>query len=469
MKKRQKNKLLYTLITSFILTFTMLTTDAVANSEDISSENIDLVILFDEGTIDENVKDIITNSGGEIVREFPELGGIEVECTSDLITTIQSQDSVQSLAPNHVIKLSDEKTEKFVEPEGDSNIASADLYEEHQWDIKRVTNNGESFNLESGNHDVVVGIIDTGLDTTHPDLVNNFLGGKNLVPANFKNDSDETGDVNDIEDRLGHGTNIAGTIAANGRTKGVAPNIGFKSYRIFNQYEETNATICASAIMAATNDGVKVINLSISCYELKGKCYWTDPKTGIEYKQNDMAEYSLFKRAIKYAINNGVIVVAAAGNESQDCANRKELTKYLNKLYGKYGFKYDGLTYQAPATVKGVITVAATDKEDKLALYSNYGEDFIDISAPGGYISETSNINDMCFTTDIYSGYTFTQGTSLATPKVSAVAALIICKDKNLTPKEVGKKIYKTADKLDDNNTSKYYGAGMVNAYNAMQ
>lgn len=462
--KNSKKKLVYILSTLLISISIMLTTNITANAADLKTKNIDLVILFNDNAIDENVKNLITNSGGKIVEEFPKLGGIEVECTADLIPIIKSEDSVQSLAPNHVIKLSDNETKEITESEDYSNNSYSDLYEKYQWDIKRVTNNGKSFNLESGNHDVVVGIIDSGVDKTHPDLINNFLGGKNIVPAKFKDDLSETGDLDDVTDRLGHGTNVAGIIAANGKTKGVAPNIGFKSYRIFNQNGETNATICTEAIMAATDDGVKVINLSIGSYDLKGKCYWTDPKTGIQYKLgSDMAEYSLFKRAIKYAINKGVTVVAAAGNESQDCANRKDLTNYLNDLYGDDGFRYDGLTYQAPGTVKGVITVSGTSKDDKLASYSNYGKDFIDISAPGG------DINDMCFTTDIDSRYTFTEGTSIAAPKVSAVAALIICKDKNLTPKEVGKKIYKTADKLDNDNSDKYYGAGIVNAYNAIK
>lgn len=216
---------------------------------------------------------------------------------------------------------------------------------------------------------LIVGIIDSGIDTACPDLVNNFLGGENLIPANFEGDSSETGDKDDITDTLGHGTKVAGIIAANGRIKGVAPNIGFRSYRAFSKNGDTNATICSSAIMDAVNDGVKVINLSISSYDLKGKCYWTDPDTGIIYKLgDDMAEYSLLKRAIKYAVKNGVTVVAAAGNESLDCSNGKYLTKYLNDQYSVEGYKYVGLTYEAPGDIKDVITVSATGKDDKLAL-----------------------------------------------------------------------------------------------------
>ncbi|OOM16708.1 S8 family peptidase [Clostridium saccharobutylicum] len=470
MKNRYKNKLICILITVIISSFTIPITNITANAADINSKDIDLVILFDDNSIDKNVEKIITNSGGKIVEEFPELGGIEVKCSSDLIPVIKSEDSVKSLAPNHVIKLSNEKTIKFEKLNNNSNNVSDDLYESYQWDIKRVTNNGNSFNLESGNHDVIVGIIDSGVDTTHPDLINNFLGGENLVPPNFKDDSSETGDSDDVADRLGHGTNIAGIIAANGRIKGVAPNIGFKSYRIFNKNEETTATIVSSAIIKATDDHVKVINLSIEGYDLKGKCYWTNPSTRIKYDLgNDTAEYSLYKRAIQYAIKNGVTVVSAAGNQGLNCSNKKKLTEYLNDKYSNEGFKYTGITYEVPGSIQGVITVSATSKNDKVASYSNYGEDFIDISAPGGDFSNINEEDSLCLTTAIDGEYTFTAGTSIAAPKVSAVAALIICQHKGISPKLVERKICGTADTLGVDSLSKYYGDGMVNAYNAIQ
>lgn len=469
MKNRQKSKLLYLLITLFIFTSTLLM-PIPANAIDISTEKMDLVILFDDNNIDKSVEDIVINSGGEIINEFPDLGGIEVKCSADLIPIIKSIDNVQSLAPNTVIKLSNEKVAEFLESEDESNNIADNLYEKYQWDIKRVTNMGKSFNLESGNHDVVVGIIDSGVDVNHPDLVENFLGGENLVPEGFNNDNSETGNPNDVDDRFGHGTNVAGIIAANGRTKGVAPNIGFKSYRIFNKNEETTAAIVSSAIIKATDDNVKVINLSIEGYDLKGKCYWTSPKTGIKYDLgSDIAEYSLYKRAIEYAIKNGVTVVSAAGNQSLDCSNKKKLTEYLNDKYSDEGFKYSGITYEIPGSIKGAITVSATSKEDKIASYSNYGKDFIDVSAPGGDTSETHDSNDMCLTTAIDSKYTFTEGTSIAAPKVSAVAALIICKNKGIKPKIVERKICRTADTLGVDSLNEYYGDGMVNAYNALQ
>ena len=128
MKNRQKSKLLYLLITLFIFTSTLLT-PIPANAIDISTEKMDLVIVFDDNNIDKSVEDIVTNSWGEIINEFPDLGGIEVKCSADLIPIIKSIDTVQSLAPNTVIKLSNEKVAEFLESEDESNNIADNLYE----------------------------------------------------------------------------------------------------------------------------------------------------------------------------------------------------------------------------------------------------------------------------------------------------------------------------------------------------
>lgn len=92
----------------------------------------------------------------------------------------------------------------------------------------------------------------------------------------------------------------------------------------------------------------------------------------------------------------------------------------------------------------------------------------IDISAPGGNSEDESDLKNMCLSTYINGKYMFVKGTSFSTPKVSAVAALLLCQNNKLTPKEIKEKICTTADKLYDNSLPKYYGAGMLNAYNSL-
>ena len=273
--------------------------------------------------------------------------------------------------------------------------------------------------------------------------------------------------MNDVEDRFGHGTRVAGQIAANGRIKGIAPNIGFKSYRVFNKNGETTASICADAIINAVTDGTKVINLSFGGYYLDGKCIWTDCKTGKEYDLGDnMADYSLLERAIKFALKNNVIVVSAAGNEGLDCSDNEKLAEYFTDLYKEQGFRYNGAMYEEPGSFEGVINVSAIDKQNKIAPYSNYGQGFIDITAPSGVIMGKFDIKDLCLTTSMNDGYCFDTGTSYSAPKVAAVAALLISRNNNIKYDEVVQKLYNNADKLTE---SKYYGSGILNAYNSLK
>jgi subtilisin family serine protease len=421
------------------LSTTLLNSNVYAQNIDTNS-NAKLIITYKNNNIDRNVEKFVTNSGGQVILEMPELGFTEVKCSPNLIPSIQTYSNVESISPDTIIKLQQTK-QIDIDNYSKIDIKKADLFNQYQWDIKEVTDSEKSFKLQTGNHNVIVGIIDTGVDENHPDLKANFLVGKNFVPANFENDSTETGNPDDIEDRVGHGTHIAG----NGRIMGVAPNTAFKSYRVFDSVGDTSSSIISSAIVQATKDKVKVINLSVEGYDLKGKCYWTDPSTGTVYDLgNDMSDYLLYKKAIKYAVNHGVTVVTAAGNASLDCSNGKNITDYLNEQYGSQGFKYVGVGIEVPGEVSGVINVSATSKTDTLALYSNYGKGVVDIAAPGGDLNITDDnsidLLTMCFSTYLNNSYTYMDGTSMAAPKVSAIAALIISEYGNIKPKDVAKK-----------------------------
>ena len=98
------------------------------------------------------------------------------------------------------------------------------IYDPWRWDIDQVTNDGKSFSIEEGNHNVKVGIIDSGIDFNHPDLKGNIISrGKSFVDG-----------VTDTHDYTAHGTMVAGTIAANGNIKGVAPKVGLVPYKVFH-------------------------------------------------------------------------------------------------------------------------------------------------------------------------------------------------------------------------------------------
>ncbi|WP_125152328.1 S8 family peptidase [Clostridium rectalis] len=472
MKKRKILKKSCSFLFAILVFSSLFLVNKVQASKMGSHSEIHLIILFNDDRIDTNVNKFIEKSGGAILNTLSQVGGIEVKCEAKLIPEIKSYNTVKALVPNHNVKIPKERTIKFRESrrsKRSSEYQEGDLYKLYQWDIKKVTNNGKSFELGTGSHDVVIAILDSGIDKNHADLKNNLLGGENFIPKNFNGNKTETGEPEDIEDRLGHGTYISGSIAGNGRIKGVAPDIGFKSYRVFDSNGQTNATIVCSAIIKATDDGANVINLSMAGYDIKGKCYWTDPETGIRYDLgDDMAEYELYKRSIEYAVNHNVSVVTASGNDGLDCTDGELLTEFLNKRDKEDGFEYEGVTCEIPGGIDGVINVSATGRNDIIAEYSNYGDGFIHVSAPGGDYSERESIYDMCLSTGIGNSYMFEEGTSIAAPKVSAIAGLMLSKDKTLTPKEIEKKICEKADKLNGNRLKEFYGAGLVNAYNIL-
>lgn len=451
---------------------------------------VKMTVVLKNDNIPEHLKTTIFKNGGQVISELTQVGALEIKGPATLIPLLQLEDSVHAvssaikipLAETNVVPFDKSKhmrtfTDKMSVEKKDSTRPAVEdnfpVYHHYfQWDIKRVTNNGESYKVQKGNHDVIVGIIDTGVDINHPDLQKNLLGGRNYVPAGGidGNDSTETGDPGDYSDRNGHGTHVAGTIAGNGMIYGVAPEAGFRAYRVFGAEGEASSATIAKAIIGAVDDNVDVISMSVGGFSIKGQTWWNDTNTGKTYKLgNDVADYVLYKRSLKYAADHGVIVVAASGNDNLNVTNKSDVTKFLNKEYGPQGYKFVGAGFEVPGSIPGVITVSATGPEDIRASYSNYGAGFVDVTAPGGDFERQPNsswFEDMNFSAYKNQGYAWMAGTSMATPKVSAVAALIIAQEGKMSPDKLAKKIKETADDIGKQKTDRFFGNGMVQAPN---
>jgi lantibiotic leader peptide-processing serine protease len=462
--------------------------------------NIHLTVVFKGNQLPIDVNNIIEKSKGKILRNFPNIGAVEIFGSAELINTLKKNTSIQAVSPTIVrslpkvkkVDFNPQDVQKYLKSQTDSEdrstlkINNNDpqirdpfnpfpddfplLHHVYQWDIKRVTNFGESYKMEKGNHNVVVGIIDTGVDKDHPDLVNNLIGGRNYVPAGGINGNDpsETGDENDFEDRNGHGSHVAGTIAGKGAILGVAPEVGFKAYRVFGSEGGASTATIADAIIGATNDGVDVISMSLGGYNVLGQIMWTDPATGTTYKLgNEVADFLLYKRAVKYATDHGVTVVAAAGNDNLNVTNKSAVTDFLNNELGSQGYKFIGAGFETPGTMPGVITVSATGPDDQKASYSNYGAGFVDVTAPGGdgeRYPDWTWYEDLTLSTYMEDSYIFMAGTSMATPKVSAVAALIIAQEGKMSPDKVAQRIKETTEEVGNQGKDIYFGSGMVQA-----
>lgn len=460
-----------------------------ANAAD-SPKDVKFTVVFNNEELPKDVVSLIEEMGGKIVYSIPKIGVVQVQAPASFGIAALENASIQAATPSLPARI---PTVNLQQVDTSSIMDSAELYNLYQWDIKRVTNDGASFELGTGSHDVVVGIIDSGVDTDHPDLEGNLLGGKNFVPAGGFSGRDltETDDPDDIQDRYGHGTHVAGAIAGKGAILGVAPDVGFKAYRVFDALGGGDTAWVINALVAAADDQVDVISLSLEGIFTKGQVWFTDPATGEKIKLgNDVAEYLAFQRAAKYAHKKGSLIVAAAGNSALNGSNKKSIIDYANSLYGGFGYTFKGAGFIAPASFPNVIAVSATGPDDQLALYSNYGSGFIDVAAPGGdirYFTEETGLaaGESCISSvpiiellqneegnvsyvDHGPSYAFSVGTSMAAPKVSAVAALIISKYGKMKPSQLKKLIIQSTDDLGQTGYDAYYGHGLVNAYKAL-
>jgi lantibiotic leader peptide-processing serine protease len=394
---------------------------------DPSSETKSLEI---QKLVNEKFQNIFEESGED---ESIQVGDIQIESVSSTLTKSQA------------LSTTDQEEDQ--------------TYKMWNWDIEAVTENGASRELEEGNQSVRVGIIDSGIDFNHPDLKDNIVSpGKSFIEG-----------VTDTQDYLGHGTMVAGTIAANGNIVGIAPRIGIVPYKVFHTGGAESSDVI-EAIIAATDDDMDVINLSLGTYK---------SIKNIEEK----AVYIAYERAIKYAVKENTFVVASSGTESVglDIFNPHVLAELR-------GFSGDA-QYHMPGGLKDVYTVAATNKDGLLADYSNYGKN-VSIGAPGGDYGPRVNeglldVRYMTLTTyptnlpqsitSMYAGfdkgYEFMIGTSLAAPKVSATAALVIAEyEEKFGEKPKVKDIRKILDSGAVDADSKHkFGAGIVNAYESLK
>jgi len=292
--------------------------------------------------------------------------------------------------------------------QGNIQMTPNDPLYSQQWGMRMIGAN-KTWDVNKGVKEVIVAVIDSGVDYNHEDLA---AVKKNLGYDFVNND-------NDPMDDNGHGTHVSGIITAtmnNGKgVVGVAPNITVMPVKVCNSGGSCWETDISDGIRWAVDHGAKILSISLGG-SLPSK------------KTSD---------ATRYAVSKGAIVIAAAGNSG------KEAPSY-------------------PGAYPWVIAVGAIDSTGKRASYSQYGS-FLDIVAPGSNIISTvpKGTCELCDPT----GYLSLSGTSMATPHVSGVAALYWSNNMSLTNKQVAIMLVKSADDLGTAGWDKYYGYGRVDAY----
>jgi thermitase len=311
------------------------------------------------------------------------------------------------------------------------DVPNDTYYAVNQWSLPKIhlspIGSGNSgWDITTGESSVKVAVIDTGVNYTHEDLVGRV--------ASFEGYNYVSMDADPMDDE-GHGTHCAGIIgAAANNGKGIAGvdwHCTIVPIKVLDSSGSGYDSDIISGINLAIQDAVKVISMSLG---------------GTGGNNHDP-----FAIAVSNAVAANIVVVCAAGNDGTQ-------------------------TKEYPAAYPGAFSVAATGINDEIASYSNYGT-WVDISAPGG---DGADYHDWIFSTYPFDnatppnftnyGYAWAAGTSMATPHVAGLAALLRAKYPALTAEAVVSLIERTADKIDPENPgySGLLGAGRINAFNAL-
>lgn len=355
------------------------------------------IVVFQPYFVNEAAKDeLITRTGGIKIKNLDLINARAVY--------LPSRAAAETLAKQPGILRVDDDVEVFAL--GKTPLPPPP--EQLTWNIQRIKAD-QVWEISTADP-IKVGIIDTGIQLNHPDLAANIKGGYNAInPIKSPNDDN------------GHGTHVAGIVAAVDNeigVIGVGPNIDLYAYKVLNRNGSGFLSDVIEGIDKAVTDGMQVINMSLGT------------NSNIES----------FHDAIRRANQAGIVIVAAAGNSF-------------------------GGAVSYPAAYPEVIAVSATDSDDKIASFSSVGPE-VDLTSPGVNIYST------------YKGSTYRSlsGTSMASPHVAGVAALLLTQttkcdtdsDGACSPDEVQTRLEATAKDLGDLGKDYQYGSGLVDAYTAI-
>ncbi len=451
------------------------------------------LVLAPSGQSADRAADRVAAAGGTVAAAYQEIGVLVARSSDPQFSSRVAGKGVDSVASTAGLgSLLDDESTTGTQAPADTDATGTPEGEPlfgAQWDMRQI-DLPEAHRVTTGDPSVVVGVLDSGISSSHPDLAGQIARDKSASCLGGVVDTSETAWNPTTSD---HGTHVAGTIAAalNGvGIAGVAPGAKVASVKVVNDdgYIYPEAAVCG--FMWAATHGMQVTNNS----------YFIDPW---EFNcRNDARQrpvWQAVQRAIRYSSAQGVLNIASAGNSNVDLQHKFVDSGSPND--GSYPVEdrtITGACVDLPAEAPGVVTVSATGYKRLKSYYSSYGQGVVEVAAPGGDTRQrnpnVSTISDAILSTTWSpvtrtDGYGYKQGTSMASPHAAGVAALALSAHPGMQPGQLASFLQRTAEALPcpegvydprpgldqyraectGGARNGFYGAGEVNALDAVK
>ncbi len=439
------------------------------------------VALFDPETPEQHATQAIRAACGTSVAYYPQIG-VAVATSAELgfasrfgADRAYSAQAEALSAPQQAEPPSPKANDTTVTRTADQLPAAAQALgidrSAEQWGMELI-HAPQARTINRGSPEVVVAVLDAGIDATHPDLATavdparsaGCLSGKpDQAPAAWSPSTSA------------HGTHVAGTIAAadDGRgVTGVAPGIRLASVKVVDDDEFIYPEYAVCGFMWAAQQQMRIANSSffldpwlLTCSNVPGQA----------------VAHEAVRRAVQYATAHGVLSVAAASNERMDLSNPRQDVHSPNNAPHPQPRVVDQHCDVLPAELPGVVAVSAVGAQRVMSEYSSYGLGVIAVTAPGGDLAQRPEASaDGCVLSTVPGGYGYSCGTSMAAPHASGVAALLASSRPSARPDELAALMREQADPLPcpahtdldtvcaGDTINGFYGHGLVDALTAV-